>query len=95
MRHDKDSLVGALQLADYKVVYVSTKEDEVKGALKEHYDLVVAAGGDGPVGYVFSHLADRSVPIGVMPFGSANHETPDNPVAEDGHVDVVAADKLY
>jgi diacylglycerol kinase (ATP) len=71
--HDKDSVVDALQLADYKVVYVSTKVDDVKGALKEHYDLVVAAGGDGAVGYVFCHLGDRSIPIGVMPFGSANN----------------------
>jgi diacylglycerol kinase (ATP) len=71
--HDKDSIVDALQLADYKVVYVSTKKDDVKGALKEHYDLVVAAGGDGTVGYVFCHLADRSIPIGVMAFGSANN----------------------
>lgn len=71
--HDKDSIVDALQLADYKVVYLSTKEDDVKGALKEQYDLVVAAGGDGTVSYVFCHLADRSIPIGVMPFGSANN----------------------
>jgi len=71
--HDKDIIVDALELADYKVVYVSTKEDDVKGALKKHYDLVVAAGGDGTVGYVFCHLADRSIPIGVMPFGSANN----------------------
>ena len=71
--HDKDSTVDALQLADYKVVYVSTKEDDVKTALKEHYDLVVVAGGDGTVGYVFCNLADRSIPIGVMAFGSANN----------------------
>lgn len=71
--HDGDSIVDALQLADYEVVYVSTKEDKVNRALKEHYDLVVAAGGDGTVAYVFCHLADRSIPIGVMPFGSANN----------------------
>ena len=45
--HDKDSIVDALRLADFKVDYVSTKEDRVKSALKEKYDLVVAAGGDG------------------------------------------------
>jgi diacylglycerol kinase (ATP) len=33
----------------------------------------VVAGGDGTVGYVFCNLADRSIPIGVMPFGSANN----------------------
>jgi diacylglycerol kinase (ATP) len=71
--HDRDSITDALQLADYKVVYVSTKQDDVKAALGEQYDLIVAAGGDGTVGYVFCQLADRSIPIGVMPFGSANN----------------------
>jgi diacylglycerol kinase (ATP) len=63
--HDKDSIVNALQLADYKVLYVSTKADDVKTALKAEYDLIVAAGGDGTVGYVFCNLINRSIPIGV------------------------------
>lgn len=71
--HDKDSIVDALALADYSVAYVSTEADDVKTALRAHYDLVVVAGGDGTVGYVFCNLADRSIPIGVMPFGSANN----------------------
>ncbi len=71
--HDKDSIVDALRLADFKVDYVSTKEDRVKSALKEKYDLVVAAGGDGTVAYVFIHLRDRSIPIGLIPLGSANN----------------------
>jgi diacylglycerol kinase (ATP) len=71
--HDKDSIVDALRLADFKVDYVSTKEDRVKNALKEKYDLVVAAGGDGTVAYVFIHLRDRSIPIGLIPLGSANN----------------------
>ena len=33
----------------------------------------MVAGGDGTVGYVFTHLSDRSVPIGVVPLGSANN----------------------
>ncbi len=71
--YDKDSIVDALRLADFKVDYVSTKEDKVKNALKEKYDLVVAAGGDGTVAYVFAHFRDRSIPIGLMPLGSANN----------------------
>jgi diacylglycerol kinase family enzyme len=42
--HDKDSTVDALHLADYKLACVSSKEDDLKSALKEHYDLVVAGG---------------------------------------------------
>ena len=71
--HHKDSIVDALRLADFKVDYVSTKDDGVKDALKDARDLVVAAGGDGTVAYVFTHLPNRSVPIGVMPLGSANN----------------------
>jgi diacylglycerol kinase (ATP) len=71
--HDKESIVDALHLADFKVDYVSTKEDRVKDALKGAHDVVVAAGGDGTVAYVFRHLQDHSIPIGVLPLGSANN----------------------
>jgi diacylglycerol kinase (ATP) len=71
--HDKVSIIDALHLADFKVDYVSTKEDKVKDALKHPADLVVAAGGGGTVAYVFKHMRDYSVPIGVLPLGSANN----------------------
>ena len=71
--HDKDSIIDALHLADIKVDYVSTKDDDVKHALKCTCDLVVAAGGDGTIDYVFTHLADRSIPIAIVPLGSANN----------------------
>jgi len=71
--HDKDSIIDALNLADIKVDYVSTKDDNLKRALKCECDLVVAAGGDGTIDYVFTHLPDRSIPIGILPLGSANN----------------------
>ena len=71
--HQKDSIIAALRLAHFDVVYVSTKDPNVKDALRNAPDLVVVAGGDGTVGYVFTHLSDRSVPIGVVPLGSANN----------------------
>src|SRR5262249_49044542 len=71
--HDKGSIIEALRLADIKVDYVSTKDDDVKRALQHACDIVIAAGGDGTIGYVFTHLADRSVPIGILPLGSANN----------------------
>jgi diacylglycerol kinase family enzyme len=66
-------LIDALQLADIDVDYVSTKDDDLKRALKHACDVVVAGGGDGTIGYVFTHLADRSIPIGILPLGSANN----------------------
>ncbi len=71
--HDKNSIIDALRLADIKVDYVSTKDDELKRALKHVCDVVIAAGGDGTIDYVFTHLADRSIPIGILPLGSANN----------------------
>src|SRR5262249_35793508 len=71
--HDKGSIIEALRLADIKVDYVSTKDDDVKRALQHACDIVIAAGGDGTIDYVFTHLADRSVPIGILPLGSANN----------------------
>ena len=71
--HDKESIIDALNLADIKADYVSTKDGDLKRALKKNYDLIVAAGGDGTIAYVFRHLARRSIPIGILPLGSANN----------------------
>ncbi len=71
--HDRRSIIDALHLADIKVTYVSTKEGDLNRALKKACDVVVAAGGDGTIDYVFTHLADRSIPIGILPLGSANN----------------------
>jgi diacylglycerol kinase (ATP) len=60
----------ALHLANIEVDYVSTKDDD---PLKCACYLVVAAGGDGTIDYVFTHLADRSIPIAIVPLGSANN----------------------
>jgi diacylglycerol kinase (ATP) len=71
--YDKDFIIDALHLADIKVDYVSTKDQDLKRALNCACDLVVAAGGDGTIDYVFTHLADRSIPIAIVPLGSANN----------------------
>jgi diacylglycerol kinase (ATP) len=71
--HQKDSIIAALRLAHFDVTYVSTKDNSAQDALKNAPELVVVAGGDGSVGYVFTHLSDRSVPIGIIPLGSANN----------------------
>jgi diacylglycerol kinase (ATP) len=45
-----------------------------QGALwrEQGYDLVVAAGGDGTVGAVASHLAGIELPLAILPLGTAN-----------------------
>jgi diacylglycerol kinase family enzyme len=71
--HNKNSMLAAFKLADIDVLYVSTKEDNVKAALKKDADLVVVAGGDGTVARVLTSMPDRSVPVGILPLGSANN----------------------
>jgi diacylglycerol kinase (ATP) len=71
--HDKGSIADALRLADIKFHYMSAKDDDLKRALRRAYDLVIAAGGDGTINYVFTHLTDRSIPVGILPLGSANN----------------------
>ena len=71
--HNRDHLLDALAQADHEAVYQSTKEDGWTDALDRPADLVVAAGGDGTMDKVFRALAGGSVPVAVLPLGSANN----------------------
>lgn len=71
--HDKGAIIDALRLGGFKVDYISMKDNGLKAALRDASGIVVVAGGDGTVAHVFSHLTDRSIPIGIMPLGSANN----------------------
>ena len=44
-----------------------------KEALKKAADLIVIAGGDGTVGRVIRRVADRGIPIALLPSGTANN----------------------
>jgi diacylglycerol kinase family enzyme len=75
--HDKDAILAALKLADIEVRYLSLKSDDweatLRDLLKKEADLVVAAGGDGTIGKVLTNLTDRSVPVALLPLGTANN----------------------
>ena len=70
---DKDSILAALKLADYDASYVSTKDDAFRKSLEKPYDLIVAAGGDGTIAKILTSLPDRSVPVAILPLGTANN----------------------
>ncbi|MBV9690781.1 MAG: hypothetical protein JO202_13860 [Ktedonobacteraceae bacterium] len=39
---------------------------------QQHIDLVIAAGGDGLIGSVLTHIADSDLPLGILPLGTSN-----------------------
>ncbi|GIW08776.1 MAG: diacylglycerol kinase [Dehalococcoidia bacterium] len=57
-------------------IYETTGNDDfaavVGGAVREGFDLVVAAGGDGTVSLVAGPLIGADVPLGILPVGTAN-----------------------
>ena len=69
----RERLLGALERSDISPSYYSTDDDDYKVALVEAWDLVVIAGGDGTVAKVARHLADRSIPVAILPTGTANN----------------------
>jgi diacylglycerol kinase (ATP) len=69
----KDDILAAMKLADFEVRYVSIKNDDVEQALEKKTDLFVVAGGDGTISEVLTKLPDRSIPVALLPLGTANN----------------------
>lgn len=71
--HDRDSLEAALKLAGHDVRYASVKDEKFVDAFDKSVDLIVAAGGDGTLATVLTQIPDRSVPVALLPLGTANN----------------------
>jgi diacylglycerol kinase family enzyme len=69
----KDQILAAMKLVDFDVHYVSVKADDLKDAFKKKADLIVVAGGDGTIAEVLTRLPDRSLPVALLPLGTANN----------------------
>jgi diacylglycerol kinase (ATP) len=68
-----DELIKAATQAGIHPTYISTKDKRYKAALRRSWDLVIVAGGDGTVGRAVRELKDRSIPITILPIGTANN----------------------
>jgi diacylglycerol kinase (ATP) len=53
--------------------YQSSKIGELTAALSLPCDLIIVAGGDGTVAKAITQMPDRSVPIAILPLGTANN----------------------
>ena len=71
--HDRDSLEAALKLAGHDVRYASVKDEKFVDAFDKSVDLIVAPGGDGTLATVLTQIPDRSVPVALLPLGTANN----------------------
>lgn len=72
--HSRETLLDHLDRAGFSARDFSSKEDAYKAALGDgDADIVIIAGGDGTVGKVVRRLADRTVPVAILPLGTANN----------------------
>jgi len=71
--HDRESLEAALKLAGHDVRYASVKDEKFVASFDKSVDLIVAAGGDGTIATVLTKIPDRSVPVAILPLGTANN----------------------
>lgn len=55
-----------------KTEYAGHGRELAKGFVEEHYDYVIACGGDGTMNEVASELVETETCFGIVPFGSGN-----------------------
>jgi diacylglycerol kinase (ATP) len=68
-----NELIETVTKAGFCVTYHSTKKKGYKQALREKWDRVIIAGGDGTVARAVRDLRDRRIPIAILPMGTANN----------------------
>ncbi len=75
---NEEGILAGLRTYDIEPeVWYTTPEDPGKGlarkAADEHYDLVIATGGDGTIHAVASGLIKRESTLGIIPMGTMNN----------------------
>jgi len=68
-----DVLRHTIERAGHEVCHIAQQDDDLERLLEDTTDLVVAAGGDGTVVNAASLVAGRSVPLAILPLGTANN----------------------
>ena len=68
----RKALTEAIEAAGWKLRHLERKDAGAKAIRAAKPDLIVIAGGDGTVAKVLAMLPDRTVPVAIVPTGTAN-----------------------
>ncbi|HKH73171.1 MAG TPA: diacylglycerol kinase family protein [Vicinamibacterales bacterium] len=68
-----EEITALLERHGHDLVQVVDKEHRVEHILASHADLAVAAGGDGTVATAARVLAGHTLPLAILPLGTANN----------------------
>ena len=79
-----EELLTLVAHAGHTVVGVAKQYDERTAPPISHVDLIVAAGGDGTVATVATLASASSVPLAILPLGTANNVARTVGFREDG-----------
>ncbi|RPI72754.1 MAG: hypothetical protein EHM47_07540 [Ignavibacteriales bacterium] len=82
--------------SDIKFVEGNKLIETAENALKEKYDVIAVAGGDGTISSVASVLAGSKTPLGVLPLGTLNHFAKDLKIPLDfnGAAETISKNKI-
>src|SRR5665213_2168379 len=64
---------AGLEVMEFDPSNELTMGEFAEAAVKDHFDVVIAAGGDGTVSAVASKLVDTEAKLGVLPIGTYNN----------------------
>ena len=78
-----NEITGAITRAGHEIISILQREDDVQVALRMGVDAVVAAGGDGTVARAGRALAGGSLPMAILPLGTANNIATSLGIADD------------
>src|SRR5215510_7326141 len=68
-----DELRETLRSAGISLIPCDNAEQPFPKCMTDPVDVVIAAGGDGTVAKTIRKLPDRSIPIAILPLGTANN----------------------
>lgn len=92
-------LLERVDLSPYQVIPINdldTKPIQGPSWQRQGIEMVIAAGGDGLVGGVISHIAESDIPLGILPLGTSNDTSRALSIPQDidQAIDVLRAGKI-